>query len=115
MRLVNRSGITPLRYALVVEPVKVEEKTKSGIIIPDETKDRQQFRASRGEVVAIGELAFTMGTPGRAEYFEDRTRPQVGDTVAFREYSGQVFNGPDGMTKFVMLQDSEVIGIVNND
>lgn len=111
----NESGVTPFRYGLIVKPIKVEEKTKGGLYIPDESKERQQWRQSRGEVVALGELAFSMGTPGTEAYFEDTTRPSIGDVVFFREYNGQSFFGPDDVTRYVMLQDSEILGIVNND
>lgn len=110
----NESGVTPLRYGLIVEPVKVEEKTAGGIYLPDEGKERQQWRQTRGRVVALGELAFTMGTPGSGGFFEDKVRPQVGDLVAYREYQGQNFYAADNKTRFVMLQDSEVLGIVND-
>ena len=47
--------LQPLADRVVVKPVPKEEKTKSGIYIPDTAKERPQ----EGEIIAVG--------PGREE------------------------------------------------
>ena len=44
-------SIKPLADRVIIAPAAAEEKTKSGIIIPDTAKEKPQ----RGEVVAVGE------------------------------------------------------------
>ena len=47
----NKTKITPLGDRVLVEPMPKEEKTKSGIIIPD-TADKE--RPEQGIVIAVG-------------------------------------------------------------
>ena len=44
-------NIKPLADRVLVSPAAAEEKTASGIIIPETAKDKPQ----RGEIVAVGE------------------------------------------------------------
>jgi chaperonin GroES len=44
--------IRPLGDRVLVEPVKVEKKTKSGIVLPDTAQQKEQ---ARGVIKAIGE------------------------------------------------------------
>ena len=66
-------NIKPLADRVLVEPAPAEEKTASGIIIPDTAKEKPQ----RGTVVAVG--------PGKPE---EPTTVKVGDTVLYGKYSG---------------------------
>ena len=70
--------LQPLADRLVVKPIEREEKTKSGIYIPDTAKERPQ----EGEVIAAG--------PGRLS--EDGKRiamdVKVGDVVLYAKYGG---------------------------
>jgi len=113
MSMKNESGVRPVRYGLVVRPETVEKK-KGSIHLPDEVVEKHKWRQSQAVVVAIGDLAFTMGTPGDAGYFEDRDAPKVGDTVFFREYNGQQVAEKDG-ERYLILQDSEILGVKLND
>lgn len=69
--------LRPLEDRVVVKPIEVEEKTKSGIVLPDTAKERPQ----QGEVIAVG--------PGR---YEDGQRVpmevKVGDIVIYSKYGG---------------------------
>lgn len=101
--------IRPIGYRLIVKPETVEEKVGS-IYIPDEAKDQKQWKQSKGEVVAMGELAFTTGTPGKEDYIAFPNRPKVGDVVMFREYAGYAWKDEDG-TRFATLNDDDVMGV----
>ncbi|MCX7999873.1 MAG: co-chaperone GroES [Leptospiraceae bacterium] len=69
--------LRPLEDRVVVKPIEAEEKTKSGIVLPDTAKEKPQ----QGEVIAVG--------PGR---YEDGQRipmeVKVGDKVIFSKYGG---------------------------
>lgn len=67
----------PLEDRIVVKPIEAEEKTKSGIVLPDTAKEKPM----QGEVIAVG--------PGR---YEDGKRVpmdvKVGDRVIYSKYGG---------------------------
>lgn len=72
------SGIRPLGDRVLVRPIEaVQEKTVSGIIIPDTV---HKEKPERGEVVAVGEGKRSE----RGELIAPRV--QVGDTVIFSRY-----------------------------
>lgn len=48
--MVKKSNIQPLFDNVLVRPVDAEEKTASGIILPDSAKEKPQI----GEVMAVG-------------------------------------------------------------
>ncbi len=71
-------NLQPLEDRIVVKPGESEEKTASGLVIPDTAKEKPQ----QGEVLAVG--------PGR--FGEDNNRVpmdiSVGDTVVYSKYGG---------------------------
>lgn len=69
--------LEPLGDRVIVEPGEGEEKTASGIVIPDTAKEKPQ----EGKVVAVG--------PGR--YEDGDLIPldvEPGDTVVYSKYGG---------------------------
>ena len=67
----------PLADRVLVEPATAEEKTASGIIIPDTAKEKPQ----KGKIIAIGN-----GTK------ENKITVKVGDQVLYGKYSGTELN-----------------------
>ncbi len=71
-------NLQPLEDRIVVKPGESEEKTASGLVIPDTAKEKPQ----QGEVLAVG--------PGR--FGDDNERVpmdiSVGDTVVYSKYGG---------------------------
>jgi len=92
--------ITPLGDRVLVMPASRENKTKSGIIIP-ETTDKE--KPDQGAVIAVGE--------GR---FEDGKlipmRVKVGDTVLFSKYSPDEIKveGED----YYILREENILAII---
>ena len=71
--------LKPLDDRIVVKPNDAEEKTASGLVIPDTAKEKPQ----QGEVRAVG--------PGRRSEQSGDIIPldiQVGDTVVYSKYGG---------------------------
>lgn len=69
-------NLKPLGDRLVIKKVEVEEKTKSGIVLPSTAKEQPQM----AEVVAIGD-----------EILNDEKKKEqvkVGDKVIFSKYAG---------------------------
>ncbi len=71
-------SIQPLEDRIVVRPAEAEEKTASGLVIPDSAKEKPQ----QGEVIAVG--------PGRRSDTGDLIPLDiaVGDTVVYSKYGG---------------------------
>jgi len=88
--------LTPLGDRLVVKAIEPEEKTSSGIYLPDQAKERPQ----RGNVIAVG--------PGR---YEDGKRVPMqvaeGDEVVYAKYGGTEIrlDGED----YIVLRESDVL------
>ena len=70
--------IKPLGDRIVVQPAAAEEKTASGIIIPDTAKEKPQ----EGEIVAVGKGRIT--DDGK----EIPLELKVGDKILYGKYSG---------------------------
>ena len=85
----------PLADRVLVEPSAAEEKTSSGIIIPDTAKEKPQ----KGKIVAVGN-----GTK------DEKLTVKVGETVLYGKYSGTEIN-IDG-TDYLIMKESDIFGIV---
>jgi len=92
--------IRPLGNRILVEPLEAEERTASGIVIPDTAKEKQQ----RGEVKAVGKGRTT--DEGKVIPLEVR----VGDTILFGKYSGAEIKIED--TEYLIIREDDVLGII---
>jgi chaperonin GroES len=88
-------NIKPLADRVVIRPAQAEEKTASGIIIPDTAKEKPQ----RGEVVAAG--------TGKSE---EPMTVKVGDAVLYGKYSGTELT-VDGEDVLIM-RESDIFAII---
>ncbi len=79
---------------ILVEPQEAEEKTVSGIIIPDSAKEKPQ----QGTVVLAG-----------AAKKDEPMEVKVGDTVVYGKYSGTELN-IDGKD-YLLMSQSDVLYI----
>ncbi|MDR3226895.1 MAG: co-chaperone GroES [Prevotellaceae bacterium] len=88
-------NIKPLADRVVVEPKAAEDKTASGIYIPDTAKEKPQ----RGTIVAVGS-----GTKDVA------MEVKTGDEVLYGKYAGTELS-IDGVDYLIMKQ-SDILAIV---
>ncbi len=88
-------NIKPLADRVLIEPLQAETKTASGIIIPDNAKEKPQ----KGTVVAVG--------PGTKD---EKMTVKVGDTVLYGKYAGTELKF-DGMD-YLMMRESDILAIV---
>jgi chaperonin GroES len=95
-------NLKPLGDKVVVELIDAEEKTASGIFLPDSAKKKPQ----EGKVVAIGN--------GRVLDNGDRNSltVKVGDRVLFSKYGGNEVS-VDG-SDFTILDDDQIYAVINN-
>ncbi|NLY73722.1 MAG: co-chaperone GroES [Firmicutes bacterium] len=93
--------ITPLGERIVIKVLESEERTKSGILIPDTAKEKPQM----GEVIAVGSgRVLENGQKIALEL-------KVGDKVLFAKYAGTEVK-LDG-EEYMVLKESDVLAIVN--
>ncbi|MDN5292931.1 MAG: chaperonin GroES [Eubacteriales bacterium] len=92
--------IKPLADRVVVKPLEVEEKTASGIVLPDTAKEKPQ----QGEVVAVG--------PGRLLDNGERApmEVKVGDKVIYSKYAGTEVK-IEGQ-EYLILNERDILAIV---
>ncbi|MCK6600968.1 MAG: co-chaperone GroES [Bacteroidetes bacterium] len=92
--------IRPLADRIVVKPAAAEEKTKSGLYIPDTAKEKPQ----QGEIVAVG--AGKVADNGQTIPMQLK----VGDRVLYGKYSGTEIT-VDG-TDLLIMRESDVFAIL---
>jgi len=94
--------IQPLADRVIIKPYPSEEKTKSGIILPDTAKEKP----IEGEVVAVG--------PGKIT--EEGTKinmsVHVGDKVLYGKYSGTEIKVDD--EEYLIMHENDILGIINH-
>lgn len=91
----KKLNIRPLGDRVVVEPVKAEEKTTSGIIIPDTAKEKP----IQGTVVAVSD-----GDE------ENKLTVKVGDTVLYGKYAGTEI-GIDN-NDYLIMSEKDILAVI---
>ncbi len=88
-------NVKPLHDRVIVKPFAAEEKTASGIIIPDTAKEKPQ----RGTVIAAG--------PGKKD---EPVIVKAGDTVLYGKYAGTELQieGND----YIIMRESDILAIL---
>jgi chaperonin GroES len=87
--------LKPLADRVLVQPAAAEEKTASGIIIPDTAKEKPQ----KGSVIAVG--------TGKKD---EPLTVKVGDTVLYGKYSGTEIS-VDGKD-YLMMKEADIFAIL---
>ena len=88
-------NIKPLADRVLVQPAAAEEKTSSGLYIPDSAKEKPQ----RGTVIAVGD--------GKKD---EPLTVKVGDTVLYGKYSGTELTVDGG--DYLIMRESDIFAIL---
>ncbi len=92
-----KTKLVPLADRVVITPLKQEEMTASGLVIPDTVKEKPQ----QGEVIAVG--------PGRLDDNGKRVPIDVtaGDRILYAKYTGTEIklDGDD----YIVLNDKDIL------
>jgi chaperonin GroES len=88
-------NIKPLADRVLIEPLEAETTTASGIIIPDNAKEKPQ----KGKVIAVGN-----GTK------DEPITVKKGETVLYGKYAGTELklDGKD----YLIMRESDILAIV---
>jgi chaperonin GroES len=92
--------LRPLADRVIVKQTEAEEKTKSGIYLPDAAKEKP----TKGKVIAVG--------PGK---LSEKGKPmevgvRTGDSVYYGKYAGTDVE-VDG-EKYVILRENDILGVL---
>ncbi len=95
IKVVMKLNIKPLADRVLLEPMEAETKTASGIIIPDNAKEKPQ----KATVVAVGS-----GTK------DNPMTVKIGDTVLYGKYSGTElkFEGKD----YLIMSEKDILAVI---
>jgi len=91
----SKVNIKPLADRVLVEPAAAEEKTASGLYIPDTAKEKPQ----KGIVIAVGN--------GKKD---EPLTVKVGDTVLYGKYSGTELS-VDG-NDYLIMRESDIFAVL---
>jgi chaperonin GroES len=92
--------LRPLGDRIIIELVESEEKTASGIVLPDSAKEKPQ----EGKVVAVG--------TGRVLESGERVALEVsvGDRIIFSKYGGTEVKYQG--TEYLILRETDILAVV---
>jgi chaperonin GroES len=93
--------IKPLTNHILIEPAKGEEKTKSGILLPETT---EKERPEQGKVIACG--------PGKKDKTGNIIPPEVkvGDRVLFTKYGPNEIKVED--KEYLIAEEKDILAIL---
>jgi chaperonin GroES len=93
-------NLKPLADRVVVEPLEEEQKTSTGVFLPDSAQERPM----KGQVVAVG--------PGRLDESGKRVAPEVktGDKVLYAKYAGTEVKLGD--REVLVLKETDILAIL---
>lgn len=88
----------------------VQEKTKGGLYLPDQTRSEQEYLTNVGKIVALGPKAF-QDPKLRIDGDEDSI-PKIGDWIFIGQHSGIRFRTNTGH-QFKVLSDSAIVAKID--
>jgi chaperonin GroES len=91
--------IKPLGDRVVIEALEKDEKTASGIVLPETAKEKPQ----EGKVIAVGSGRYEDGQRIPLEVKE-------GDRVIFSKYAGTEVKQDD--KEYLIMRESDILAIV---
>jgi chaperonin GroES len=99
--MAKKVNIKPLADYVLIEPIKEEEKTKAGILLPESA---EKEKPEKGKVIAVG--------PGRRDERGNLipVSVKVGQTVLFKKY------GPDEIKvddkEYLICKEEDILAII---
>ncbi len=92
-------NLKPLGDRVVIKQLEAEEKTKSGIVLPSQSKEKPQ----QAEVLAVGPGGVIDGK-------EIKMEVKVGDKVIYSKYAGTEVKIND--EEYIIVKQSDILAIV---
>ena len=93
--------LVPLGDRVVLKQLVAEETTKSGIVLPGQSKEKPQ----QAEVVAVG-------PGGMVDGKEVKMEVKVGDNVIYSKYAGTEVKLDE--EEFIIVKQNDILASINN-
>ncbi len=109
MQALNIKKIQPSAGYVLVEPAKAEEKTVSGIILPENESEKPQY----GVVLAVGDNC-SCSCECEDEKCSDnccQAPAKVGDQVIYKKWGGNEFKIDD--TEYQFLKFEDILAVIS--
>ena len=97
----------PTGWRMLILPFRMKEKTDDGILLGNETIDRQQVASQCGSVLAMGDSCYV-----DKERYPNGPWCKVGDWVVFARYAGSRIEIDGGEVR--LLNEDEVLATVED-
>jgi chaperonin GroES len=97
----------PTGWRLLVLPFRIKEKTEGGVILGQETLERQQVASQCGNVLAMGSSCYN-----DRERYPNGPWCKVGDWVIFARYAGSRIEIEGGEVR--LLNEDEILATVKD-
>ncbi len=97
----SKINIKPLFDNVVIKPLEAQEKTASGILLPDSAKEKPQI----GEVIAIGDGKLT------PKGDKEPIVVKVGQKVLYKEWGGDKTKIEN--EEYMIVKQADILAIVN--
>ena len=94
--------LKPLGDRVVVKVIEEEERTASGIVLPDTAKEKPQ----QGEVIAVG-TGKTLDSGEKVDL-----EVSVGDRIIFSKYAGT--DVKLGAEEYLILRENDIFAVVQD-
>ena len=104
-------ALKPIGHMVLIELEETRDRTKAGVLVPRQAREREEAGGQWGKVLAIGGKAY--------EDFPRDEHPKVGDTVWFQRYAGEkIYSnqflevGEEKLSRLKIVADNEIRVIV---
>ena len=91
--------LTPLGDRVVLKQIEAEETTKSGIVLPGQSKEKPQ----QAEIIAVGPGGVIDGK-------EVKMQVSVGQQVIYSKYAGTEVKLDD--TEYIIVRQNDILAVV---
>ena len=98
---------TPTGWRMLVLPFKMKDKTKGGVILAEDTLERQQVASQVGLVMAMGPQCYT-----DKERYPEGPWCKVNEWIMFARYAGSRIKIEGGEMR--LLNDDEVLATIDS-
>jgi co-chaperonin GroES (HSP10) len=92
---------------ILVKPIKLAEKTASGLYLAPAAVQDSQYHSLTGELIKKAPSSFISNSSGRP--WQPSEIPEIGDIILFARYEGTVITGEDG-EEYRVLEDKTISG-----
>jgi co-chaperonin GroES (HSP10) len=97
----------PTGWRILILPYRGKGQTEGGVLLPDQTMDRESVATVCGYVLSVGPLAY-----GDKEKFPTGSWCKEKDWVIFGRYAGARFKIDGGEVR--ILNDDEIIAVIQD-